>query len=255
MGAIRATVGGALAEALGNRRAFWAQVTVMVVNDLAWCAFWVLFFGRVGEVRGWDGERALLLLSIFATSAGIVLGLFTNARHVGQLAANGELDAVLALPVPPLSHLLLRKVSPVNLGDILFGLALFVVAGDPDPGRTAIYLVGVTASAALLLGFLVTTGSLAFFVGSGQSGDMGFHAILLLANYPAEFFGGPMKLLLYTAVPAALVAAVPATLVDDFDPVGAALLLTAGGVFLAVAWLTFTLGLRRYSSGSVWTRA
>jgi ABC-2 type transport system permease protein len=250
-----ATTWGAFSEAIANRKVFWAQVSVMVINDLAWCAFWVLFFGRVGEVRGWDSDRALLLLAVFATSAGVVLGLFANARHIGRMAADGELDATLALPVSPLPHLLVRRMSTVNLGDVLFGLALFAVTGEPSLERTAIFLVGAAASSALLLGFLVTAGSLGFFTGRGEAGDMGFHAILLLSNYPADFFGGPSKLLLYTVLPAAFVSAVPAKLVDDFDPGLALLLLGASATFLVAGWATFTVGLRRYSSGSVWTQA
>jgi ABC-2 type transport system permease protein len=255
MSAIAATVRAALTESVANPRAFWSQVGVMVLNDLAWMAFWVLFFDRVGEVRGWDGSRALLLLSVFATSAGLVLGLFSNARHVGQMAADGELDAVLALPVPPLAYLLVRRVSPVNLGDVLFGILLFAFSDTPDLTRVGIFLVGVASSAALLLGFLVATGSLGFFVGRGETGDMGFNAILLLANYPADFFGGAPKLVLYTVIPAAFVSAVPATLLDSFDWTTALAMLTAATTFLTIGWTTFTLGLRRYSSGSAWTRA
>ena len=254
MSAIGATVRAALTESVSNRRAFWSQVGVMVVNDLGWMAFWLLFFDRVGEVRGWDSSRALLLLAVFATSAGLVMGLFSNARQVGQMAADGQLDAVLALPVPPLAYLLVRRVSPVNLGDVLFGLLLFAFS-TPDLTDVGIFVVGVAASAALLLGFLVTTGSLGFFLGRGETGDMGFNAILLLANYPADFFGGATKVVLYTVIPAAFVTAVPATLLDSFDWGLAAALLGAAATFLVAGWATFTVGLRRYSSGSVWTRA
>ncbi|HEY8544012.1 MAG TPA: ABC-2 family transporter protein [Acidimicrobiales bacterium] len=250
-----ATVRGAFAEAIANPKAFWAQVGVMIANDLAWCAFWVLFFRRVGEVRGWDADRALLLLAIFATSAGVVLGVFANSRHIGRLLADGGLDAALALPVSPLPHLLVRRMSTVNLGDGLFGVVLFLATGDPDLERTAIFLVGALASSGLLLGFLVATGSLGFFAGRGEAGDMGFHAILLLSNYPADFFGGATKLLVYTALPAAFVSAVPARLVDDFDPGLAALELLAAAVALFAGWAIFTAGLRRYASGSVWTQA
>ena len=34
----------------------------MVVNDIVWVVFWILFFRRVGSVRGWDGERIRLLV-------------------------------------------------------------------------------------------------------------------------------------------------------------------------------------------------
>src|SRR5262245_8062680 len=108
MSGFLATLRAASTEALANRRSVWIQVPSRVVNDLGWVAFWVIFYRRVGTVRGWDTGRTMLLLSVLATSAGLVLGLFSNVRRIGQMAIDGELDAVLALPVPPLSHLLVR---------------------------------------------------------------------------------------------------------------------------------------------------
>jgi len=68
-------------------------------------------------------------------------------------------------------------------------------------------------------------------------------------------FAGVAKVVLYTVVPAAFVSTVPARLVTDFQ-VGQAAWLTAVAVtFALTAWATFTLGLRRYASGSVWTRS
>jgi ABC-2 type transport system permease protein len=78
--------------------------------------------------------------------------------------------------------------------------------------------------------------------------------VLLLASYPADVFAGATKVLLYTAVPAAFVSGVPAELVDDFDVGDATLMLGVAGLFAALGWGTFTAGLRRYSSGSVWGR-
>lgn len=255
MRTVGATLLAAFAEALANRGAFWWQVTVMVVNDLAWVAFWVLFFNRAGTIRGWDTDRVLLLLSVLATTAGFVLGGLANARRIGHMAAEGDLDAALALPVPPLAHLLVRRISAVNLGDLVFGPALFLAMGEPTPTRLAIYVVGVVAASTILTGFLVAAGSLAFFTGRGEASDVGFHAVLLLANYPADIFSAGPKLLLYTVVPAALIGAAPATLVDSFSPARAAALLGAAAIFAVGGWALFTLGLRRYSSGSVWTRA
>jgi ABC-2 type transport system permease protein len=253
--AIRVTIRSAAAEAWSNRSAFWSQVTAMVVNDLAWVGFWVLFFDRVGAIRGWDVDRVLLLWAVLTTSAGLTLGLLSNARRIGQYATGGELDAVLALPVPPLAYLLVRRIETTNLGDFLFGVILFAVTGTPTLERTAIYVVCVLSGTVLLTGFLVATGSLAFFGGRGEAGDFGLHAILLLSSYPADIFTGAAKALLYTAVPAAFVSAVPSTLIDDFDPTRAAAMLGAAAFFAVLGWALFTLGLRRYTSGSVWTRA
>ena len=171
------------------------------------------------------------------------------------MAVDGQLDGVLALPVPPLAHLLLRRVEAVNLGDLAFGLVLFAFSGPLSAGRTVVFVFVVLAAATVLTSFLVLTGSLAFFTGRGEGGELGFHAIVLLGSYPVDIFAGAAKVLLYTAVPAAFVSSVPAGLVEDFDIGGAVALAAVAATFAGAAWGAFTLGLRRYASGSVWTRS
>lgn len=71
-------------EALANRRGFWTQVTLMVVNDIVWILFWILFFRRVGEVRGWAVDDVLVLLAILTTSAAGFSGQRTTpAKSAG----------------------------------------------------------------------------------------------------------------------------------------------------------------------------
>ena len=254
MSALVATSRTALAEAWANRAGFWTQVLAMVVNDVAWVAFWLLFFDSVGDVRGWGSDDVLLLLALLTTAGGIVLGLLGNARRIGQLAAEGELDAALALPVPTLAYLLVRRIDTTNLGDLAFGVALFAVAGHPTPARTAVYVAGVLLAVVVLTGFLVAVGSLAFFAGRNEAGELGFHAMILFASYPVDVFSGAAKALLYVVVPAAFVATVPARLVGGFDT-GLAVAAVAAALAFGTAGVTaFNLGLRRYTSGAVWTR-
>ncbi|MBK7623048.1 MAG: ABC-2 family transporter protein [Kineosporiaceae bacterium] len=106
----------------------------------------------------------------------------------------------------------------------------------------------------VLTSFLVTAGSLAFFTDRSEPAALSLHAVLLFASYPIDIFGGPLELLLYTMVPAAFVAAVPARLIDHPSPPEAVLLVVATVAFASLAWGTFTLGLRRYASGSAWSR-
>jgi ABC-2 type transport system permease protein len=255
MKALRATVRAALSESWANRAGFWTQVLTMFVNDVAWVVFWVLFFHRVRSVRGWDASNVMVLLSVLTTAGGVVLGLLANARHIGRLAANGELDAALSLPVPTLPYVLVRRIETINLGDLVFGVTLFAVAGHPTPARTAAYVAFVAVSSVLLTGFLVATGSLAFFLGRNEAGELGVHAMIMFASYPADVFSGAAKAFLYTAVPAAFVATIPARLIESFDPLTAAGVVAVAAVFAVLGWATFTLGLRRYTSGAVWTRA
>lgn len=242
-------------EALANRAGFWTQIAIMMVNDLVWIVFWFLFFDRVGTVQGWDLDRLIVLFAILTTSAGIVLGLLNNARMTGRLAATGALDSALALPVPPLVYLLFRRVEPVNVGDLAFGIVLFTVFGNPTPQRILIFVFGVFCAVLILTGFLVLVGSISFWAGRNDAGDLGFHAIVLFANYPVDIFGGATRVFLYAVIPSGFVSSAPARLVDDFDPVWAVgTLAVALGVALA-GWSAFTLGLRHYTSGASWTRA
>jgi ABC-2 type transport system permease protein len=249
-----ATLRNAIAEVVAKPRALAAQMAVMAMNDLVWVIFWILFFDRVGTLGDWDRDGIILLQAVLTTAGGLSLGLFANARRIGAMASSGDLDAVLALPVSPLRFVLLRRIEPVNLGDLAFGLVLFFVACDPTPARTAVFLAASLASATLLTGFLVLTGALAFFTGRGESGELGFHGMLLLGAYPVDVFAGTIRIFLFTVVPAAFVSAIPARIVEDFDVGRAVGLATAAAVFAVAAGATFTAGLRRYTSGSIWTR-
>jgi ABC-2 type transport system permease protein len=256
MRVVFATMRTAFLEAWTNRRSFWLQVTMMMVNDLVWIAFWVLLFNKVGDVRGWDGRRIVLLYAILTTAAGLALGLLANARRVGRMAIAGELDPVLTLPVRPLVYLLTKRVDTSNLGDLIFGPVLFFALSGPTLERTAIYVVGSLASATVLIAFLVFLGSLTLLISGikGEQTDLGFQAVLIFSSYPLDIFGGATKFVLYTAVPAAFVTGLPVRLVDDFDLATFGALLGAAAFMAALAAYSFKLGLRRYSSGALWTR-
>ena len=255
MTAITTTMRTALAEAWSNRAAFWTQVTAILLNDVVWIIFWLLFFRRVGPMRGWDRDSTLVLLAALATSAGITFGILANCRRIGWFAADGDLDAALSLPVSTLAYLLVRRVEPVHLGDIGFGIVLFVVMGNPTPARAATFVFGVLVGVVVLTGFLVLTGSMAFFTGRSTIGELGYNAIMILSSYPVDIFVGASMVLLYSVVPAAFIAAVPARLIDDPSAGDALGAIGAAAFFGLAGWAAFTLGLRRYTSGAAWTRA
>jgi ABC-2 type transport system permease protein len=255
MRAVLATARGAVAEAVGNPGAFWSQLLAMVLNDLSWLVFWGILFERVPSVRGWTWSDILMLQAVLTTSGGIVLGPLANARRLPELIRTGGLDAVLALPVRPLPVLLVRRVDAINVGDIAFGVALFLVAGHPTPARFATFVFVSTLAAVVFASFLVLTGSLTFFSGSSSVSDLAFNAIVMLASYPADIFGGATRALLYTALPAAFVAAVPARLLRSFDTSDALVLAASALAFATAATGAFTVGLRRYTASSLWSRA
>lgn len=241
-------------EAWSNKRGFWTQVGLMCVNDLVWIGFWAVFFRRVGEVRGWDLDQVLVLFAVLTVSGGFALGLLSNGRRIAHLAGDGGLDEALILPVPTLPHLLVSKIDTLFVGDLVFGLAIFAVLGDPTPKRVAVFAFGVGCAVLVITGFLVLVGSVSFHTGRNEGADLGFQALILFSSYPVDIFGGPTKLFLYGVVPAGFVSSVPARLITDFDPRWALGALLVGLGFATAGWLSFNAGLRRYTSGSVWTQ-
>lgn len=228
----------------------------MLANDAALIVFWILFFNRVGNVRGWDFGHLLVLFGILSTVTGIAMGVLGNARRLGQVIADGGLDAALTLPVDPLGYLLVRQVDTALLGDLAFGPAMFALSGRVTPATVLIYLIACICGTAVFVSFLIVLGSATlYFGGRGEQGDVGFHAVLMLASYPLDVFGGAVKLLLFTAMPAAFITGVPTELVTAFDWGRAGLMVAAASLAVVLARAVFNGGLARYRSGALWTRA
>lgn len=249
-----ATLRAAFAEAIANRHAFWTQIAAMTVNDIAWVAFWFLVFDQVGTIGGWQRHEILVLLSVLTVAGGLVLGLFSNTRRLGQLIHDGGLDAVLALPIRPLPVLLVRRVDPINFGDVIFGCCLYATTG-PTIRDVGVFVLVTALGAVVLASFLVAAGSLTFFARSTDAGDFGFNVMLMLAAYPVDLFAGLTRVFVFTVVPAVFVATVPARILTDTQPGDLLLLAGAAFAFAATAVILFSIGLRRYTGTSVWTRA
>jgi len=138
----------------------------------------------------------------------------------------------------------------LRLGDLVFGLALFLIAA---PGRWGSLLLGLLAGH-IFVAFSVLLGSLAFWMGNADNlAGQAINAPITFGLYPAEIFPGAVQWLLYTLIPAAFVGSVPARLPSAFSWGRLAVLVAfAAGIVLAASYV-FRWGLRRYESGNLVT--
>jgi ABC-2 type transport system permease protein len=72
----------------------------------------------------------------------------------------------------------------------------------------------------------------------------------MFSLYPEPLFGGPMRLLLFTLVPAGFVGYLPARVVRTPSLPVMAELVVAAAAYCAIASWVFQRGLRSYSAGS-----
>lgn len=255
MNATVATLRTAGADAWANRASFGFQCGFMVANDVTWLVFWAIFFSRTGTIRGWTVHDVFLLFAVLTVSAGVAVGVLANSRRIGHLVAQGALDEILTLPVRPLPALLTRRVDATNVGDLIFGCVIFILLGAPTPARAAGFVVACLCASTILVGFFVVCGSLTLFVGGrGEQTDLALNAVVIFSSYPIDVFSGPTKILLFTVIPAAFVTSLPTRLVQHFTLSLALSEAGAAAVAAIAGWAVFTLGLRRYSSGSLWAR-
>lgn len=241
-----------LASALEYRTSLVSQVLGMFLNNALWVFFWALYFTRFPVLRGWTLNDVVVLWAAASTAYGLAVGLMGSVLRLPQLIVQGQLDYFLALPRNVLLHVLVSQVRVVNLGDLLFGPVLLLVIVRPTWAQLAVFAACSVLAALVLLGFLILVGSAAFFVGHADALlAQVVNALIHFSTYPARIFDGGVRVLLYTALPAAFVSTVPVELVRQFHWNGLLGLACAAAVFMGLGIWTFHRGLRRYESGNL----
>jgi ABC-2 type transport system permease protein len=240
-----------LQAAIEYRASFITQVLGMILNNALYFIFWIIFFDRFKEVRGWALGDMMLLYGIVAASFGLGTYLFGNALSLAEAVSSGKLDYYLALPRPVLLHVLASRSVASGLGDVIYGLISFAMAGQISPGAAGRFVFGVACGAAVFISFMVLVHSLAFWIGdASQLGGQALNAIVTFAIYPLTLFDGTAKLMLLTVIPAAVIGTLPAQLVRSFSWGAMGAVGLGAAVFVGLALLVFHRGLRRYESGS-----
>lgn len=237
---------------LEYRSAFISQSVAMFVNDCFWLAYFVVLFERFPIVRGFHGTEVATLWAV--TSAGFGIGhcLFGNSLALARIIANGELDTWLLYPRALLPHVVLGRMNASSFGDAVFGYVVYLIVVRPDLPHFALFTLLTFSVALLFLGFSIITGSLSFYVGNGESLSEGWrNALISFSIYPTELFDSKVKLLLFTLIPAAYVSGLPVEALQKLSLLHAAYSLAGALAVVAVAFLVFSHGLKRYESGNM----
>lgn len=240
-----------LQAAMEFRAAFLTQVVFMIVNNGAYFVFWILYFDKFNNVRGWTLNDMMLLFGIAATAWGAAAYFFGHFTTLGEVIAQGRLDYYLSLPRPVLLHVLASKSIGSGMGDVIYGLGSFILSGYLTWDGFLRYILGVTVGVCIFISFLTIIQSLSFWFGNTAAlSQIALSAVLTFSLYPSALFNASTKFILLTILPAALVGNVPAEFVRSFTWANLFQLLGGAILFLFLALSIFRSGLRRYESGS-----
>ena len=237
----------ALQSEIERRMNFVLQMAMMAVNDLLFVAFWVLVYSHQDSIKGWERDEMLVVFAALALGVGFGIGFGNGLRRLSLRISAGDLDPLLVQPRSVLLRVVTARVYPPGIGDMVFALVLFAFAGHADLASWLWFLGASMLGGLITLAFMLLWESLAFWGDTGgRAAGIAFTALAVMGIYPSQIFPGAMKLVIFTAIPAALVGSVPAEIALDPTPqlvVG----LIAGTLGLwTAALLVFHAGLRRY---------
>jgi ABC-2 type transport system permease protein len=242
--------GSAIMVTIGN---FSAAIIEIV-------AIWALF-DRFGEVHGWRfGEVAIffgLVNIMFAIADLLTRGFDVLGK---DLVRTGAFDRLLLRPRSLTLQLVAYDFRIARAGRFLQGLIVLIV-GTRSIGLewTAVDMMlalwAVAGGVALFFGILVLQGTLSFWtIESLELANVLTYGGVQAAQFPLSVYSGWFRGLLTFVVPLACVAYFPiVTLLGHADPLGAPawvgyLSPVAGFIFLALSFLAWRLGVRRYTS-------
>lgn len=233
------------------RIAFLSQVAGMALNNGIYFLFWVIFFDRFEQIRGWGLQEMFLLFGVVAVGIGLANFLFGNLLSISEVVAEGRLDYYLSLPRSVLLHLLASNAIASGAGDFVYGLLSFAAARLYTLDAIARFVVASLMAGLVFLSVLTLVQSAVFWVGrANMLASVAMNALITFSLYPITLFDGTAKLLLLTLLPAAFIGAVPAEFVRSFTWTNLGMMLLATTLFTLLATLAFHRGLRRYESGS-----
>lgn len=247
----RALVSTAIASATAQRGAFLMQVGLMALNNAIFFTFWIALFHRVPRIRGYALPDMAVLYGVVAAGVGLATAIAGGAPRLAQFIHEGELDSLLSQPKPTLLYAIGRRSIASGIGDVASGIAMISLSGLVGWSRLPVVVLAVLVSAVVCTAACVLMNSIAFWFGRMQMASRQlFESLITFSLYPEPLFGGPIRLLLFTLIPAGFVGYVPAKVVRA--PSAMLLLELAGAaiVYCAAASFVFERGLRAYSSGS-----
>jgi ABC-2 type transport system permease protein len=236
---------------MARRASFAMQVAFMTINNFIFFVFWWLLFARVPTIRGYAIADVAVLFGTVGAGFGLVQTFTGGVRHLARLIDEGELDGVIAQPQPTLLYALGMRSQASGIGDVISGLALYALSGKVSLAHVPFAALAILFSAAIFTATGVVFFSAAFWLGRIEGlARQAWELLITFSLYPEPLFGGAIRLLLFTALPAAFVGYVPARFVREPSWGGLATLCAATVAYAAIALWVFGRGLRRYTSGS-----
>jgi ABC-2 type transport system permease protein len=248
---VLALVGMIFKSSVALRAAFLLQAAFMALNNLLFFTVWWVLFQRFEQIRGYRLEDMLVLYGVCCGGFGLAMLLCGGLRELAARITEGELDSLLSQPKGVLLRVLMSRSQASGWGDLVSGVLLLALALPPRLTHTLAVVLALACSAVVVVASAVLFQASAFWLGRVEgAARSAFEFTLMFAMNPPTLFGPGLKLVLFTVLPAGLMAYLPCELVRAPSLASACWVLAGTFVYAAFAAGVFERGLRHYASGN-----
>lgn len=238
-------------SSLSLRVSFLTQMVFMAINNLVFFSIWWIFFGKFEEVGGWTLNEIEAMYGFAAGAYGLTVLFGGGVTEISRKIIDGELDAYLVQPKSVLLQLLMSRSRASGWGDILTALVLLFMSeyltwtSWPLIGLLLVLAAAVFVSAGVIIQCLT------FWIGPMEHlGRQLYEFVLTFSVYPQTIFPVAIKVVLFTLIPAGFIGFLPVEMVRTSNYTWVLYGVLGATIYLFLAVVIFTSGLRRYESGN-----
>jgi ABC-2 type transport system permease protein len=244
-----------IADSSHNRAAFWMFIVMMFANNVVYFTMWAIYFYNFSSLNGWTLADFATMQGVVCFGFGITFFLFGGSWNIARMVVSGEMDSYLGRPRSPLLPVLMRECRVAAGGDVASAFVLWMALGKHGFSDLPLLLLISLGAAAIFLAVMIAVQSLAFWItGISTAADNLFEVFLTLSLYPQNVYGSVVRVLLFTAIPAAYIGFLPVEIMRRFSWPMLGAIMGAAVFYLWLAVFIFNRGLRSYTSGNAMQR-
>lgn len=241
-----------LKSAMAYKVSFLIQAIFMLLNNSFFLVFWGVVFSHAGNDSGITFNNVLLLWSFSTISYGITYFFFGGTKKINEYIITGAMDSFLLQPKNVLLNVATSKCEFAAMGDMLYGIVIGFIACHGDLSRYALLLILGLFGSIFFISTEVMCRSISVWIGDTKSIANRYTEMLLItfSTYPENIFKTGIKIMLYTVVPVAYLAYLPAKLVESLDLKIIIPIILAGIIYFVASVKVFNKAMKNYESGN-----
>ena len=234
-----------------NKVTFISNIVFMLLNNASFIIQWIILYSLKDNVGGYSLNQVLLLWGIAASTYGFAHFFLAGAFDLSTMITNGKLDSYLVQPKNVLISICTSNVKVSAIGDLIYGYIMLFIFDFSIKNLLLLTLFIITGGL-IITAFSVILSSLSFwFTKSDLIADTGNSLVVNFATYPDGIFKGFVKILLYTIIPLGISTYIPVKLLTDFNIYLFLIVILSTILIIALAFIIFNRGLKRYSSSNL----